>query len=255
MTEAVSISRAIAQKSGQRIDGNQEFIGQGLSNIAGAFTSSYPSSGSFNRSGVNYEAGARTPLAAVMAALLLVGILFAVAPLAAYLPHTVMAALLFVVAFGLIDFAEMRRIARTSRGDLVVLIVTFTATLTIALEVAIFVGMIASLFFYLNRTTHPSLTRVTPDPGTPQRRFVVEGPGSRRCPQLDILRVDGSLFFGAVEHVRDEIEAARRTRPRGHARPPRGQRHQLHRHRGLRMPGADSAICARNRRRAAACAT
>ena len=65
LTEAVSIARSVAVKSGQRIDGNQEFIGQGLSNIAGAFTSAYPSSGSFNRSGINYEAGARTPLAAV----------------------------------------------------------------------------------------------------------------------------------------------------------------------------------------------
>ncbi len=213
LTEAVSIARAIAQKSGQRIDGNQEFIGQGLSNLAGAFTSSYPSSGSFNRSGVNYEAGAHTPLAAVAAAILLMGILFAVAPLAAFLPHAVMAGLLFVVAWGLIDFAEMRRVARTSRGDLVVLVVTFVATLTIALEVAIFVGMLASLLFYLNRTTHPSLTRVGPDARTPQRRFIPEQDGTRRCPQLDILRVDGSLFFGAVEHVRDEIEQARRERP------------------------------------------
>ena len=64
-TEAVSIARAVARQAGQRIDGNQEFIGQGLSNIVGAFCSAYPSSGSFNRSGVNYEAGARTPLAAV----------------------------------------------------------------------------------------------------------------------------------------------------------------------------------------------
>lgn len=213
LTEAVSIARAIAQKSRQRIDGNQEFIGQGLSNIAGAFFSAYPSSGSFNRSGVNYEAGARTPLAAVAAALFLVVILFAVAPLAAYLPHAVMAALLFVVAWGLIDFDEMRRVARTSRGDLIVLVVTFVATLTIALEVAIFVGMLASLFFYLNRTTHPSLTPVAPDPDTAQRRFVTDDDPTRRCPQLDIRRVDGSLFFGAVEHVRDEIEAARRARP------------------------------------------
>ena len=213
LTEAVSIARAIALKSGQRIDGSQEFIGQGLSNIAGAFTSSYPSSGSFNRSAVNYEAGARTPMASVLSALLLIAILFVVAPLAAYLPLAVMAALLFVVAWGLIDFAEMRRIARTSRGDFVVFAVTFVATLTIALEVAIFVGVLASLLVYLNRTTHPSLTRVVPDARTPQRRFAPHGDSARLCPQLDILRIDGSLFFGAVEHVRDELEAARRERP------------------------------------------
>ena len=213
LTEAVAIARALAVKSGQRIDGNQEFIGQGLSNIAGAFTSAYPSSGSFNRSGVNYEAGAKTPLAAVFSALILLVVLFAVAPLAAYLPLAVMAALLFVVAWGLIDFAEMRRVARTNRGDLAVLLVTFVSTLTIQLEFAIFVGVTASLLVYLNRTTHPALTPVLPDRHSPQRRFAPAGADAKPCPQLDVLRIDGSLFFGAVEHVQDELEAARKQRP------------------------------------------
>ena len=86
LTEAVSISRAIALRSEQRVDGNQEFIGQGLSNIVGSFFSAYASSGSFNRSGLNYEAGAKTPLASVFAALMLIVILLLVAPLARYLP-------------------------------------------------------------------------------------------------------------------------------------------------------------------------
>ena len=172
LTEAVSIARAVAIKSGQRIDGNQEFIGQGLSNIVGAFSSACPSSGSFNRSGINYEAGARTPLAAVFSAVLLVAVLLAVAPLAAYLPLAVMAGLLFVVAWGLIDFAAMRRIVRASRGDALVLAVTFVSTLAIQLEFAIFVGVLASLLVYLNRTTHPHLTPIVPDRTSPQRRSV-----------------------------------------------------------------------------------
>jgi SulP family sulfate permease len=211
LTEAVSIARAIAVKSGQRIDGNQEFIGQGLSNIAGAFFSAYPSSGSFNRSGLNYEAGARTPLGAVLSACILAGVLLIVAPLAAWLPFAVMAALLFVVAYGLIDVPEMRRILRANRADAIVLVVTFIATLTLQLEFAIFVGVLASLLAYLNRTTHPRVMRLAPDPR--QRRFVPASAATPPCPQVDILRIDGSLFFGAVEHVRDEIEAARRDRP------------------------------------------
>jgi len=91
--------------------------------------------------------------------------------------------------------------------------VTFVATLTVQLEFAIFIGVLASLLVYLSRTTHPSLTRVAPDARTPQRRFAPLTLHARTCPQLDILRVDGSLFFGAVEHVRDELEAARRERP------------------------------------------
>jgi len=213
LTEAVSIARSVAVKSGQRIDGNQEFIGQGLSNIVGAFSSACPSSGSFNRSGVNYESGAQTPLAAVFAAALLFVVLLAVAPLAAYLPLAVMAGLLFVVARNLIDVAEMRRIFRTSRGDALVLAVTFLSTLALQLEFAIFVGVLASLLVYLQRTTHPHLTPVTPDSASPQRRFVpaeaARAAGPVDCPQLALLRVDGSLFFGAVEHVRDELHAAR----------------------------------------------
>jgi SulP family sulfate permease len=217
LTEAVSIARAVGIKSGQRIDGNQEFVGQGLSNIAGAFSSAYPSSGSFNRSGVNYEAGARTPLAAVFSAVLLLIVLVAVAPFAAYLPLAVMAALLFVVAWGLVDIAEMRRIVRASRGEALVLALTFLATLAIQLEFAIFVGVLASLLVYLNRTTHPELTPVAPDRSAPQRRFVpvedARNLGPAECPQLAMLRVDGSLFFGAAEHVRDEIDAARSAHP------------------------------------------
>ena len=213
LTEAISSARAVALKSGQRIDANQEFIGQGLANIAGAFTSSYPTSGSFNRTGANFAAGARTPLATVFSAFVLLLILVFVKPLAAYLPVAAMAAVLFIVAWGLIDFAVMRQILRTSHGEAFTLIVTFFATLTIRLEVAILVGVLVSLFVYLNRTTHPRLTRVLPDSDAAGRRFTTVRANVPLCPQLDILRVDGSLFFGAVEHIRDELEAARAARP------------------------------------------
>ncbi|MCC6380710.1 MAG: SulP family inorganic anion transporter [Burkholderiales bacterium] len=213
LTEAVSIARAMALKTGQRIDGSQEFIGQGLSNLAGAFFSAYPSSGSFNRSGLNLQAGAQTPMAAVASAIALVLVVVVVAPLARFLPYAVMAALLFIVAFGLFDLAEMRRIVRTSRSETLVLAVTFVATLATPLEYAILFGVMASLLVYLNRTTQPNVTPVLPDPSTPLRRFDAAPDPARRCPQLEILRLDGSLFFGAIEHVRDEIETARAARP------------------------------------------
>jgi SulP family sulfate permease len=212
LSEAISSARAVALKSGQRIDGNQEFIGQGLANIVGAFTSSYPTSGSFNRTGANYEAGARTPLACVFSAILLLVILLLVRPLAGYLPVASMAAVLFIIAWGLIDVRAMRRVWRTSRADALTLAVTFIATLTIRLEVAILVGVLVSLLIYLNWATHPQVLRVAPDPAA-QRRFRQTHPDSPLCPQLDILRIDGALFFGSVEHIRDEIDAARAARP------------------------------------------
>ena len=212
LSEAISSARAIARKSGQRIDGNQEFIGQGLANIVGAFTSSHPTSGSFNRTAANYEVGARTPLASVFAALLLLVILLLIRPLASFLPVASMAAVLFIVAWGLIDVPALRRVWRTSRADALTLAVTFIATLTIRLEVAILVGVLVSLLIYLSRATHPQVLRVVPDPEA-QRRFRRVRPDSLLCPQLDILRIDGELFFGSVDHIRDEIEAARAERP------------------------------------------
>lgn len=215
LTEAVASARAVATRSGQRIDGNQEFIGQGLANIAGAFSSSYPTSGSFNRTGANYEAGAKTPMAALFSAGFLLLVLLVVAPLASYLPLAVMAALLFIVAWGLIDLNRIRETVRIGRSEALVLVVTFLATLFVQLDFAILVGVLCSLFAYLNRTTHPAIHAVAPDPASAQRRFVpVAASGSpgrlAECPQLALLRVDGSLFFGAVDHVKDELEAMRR---------------------------------------------
>ena len=216
LTEATASARAVAARSGQRIDGNQEFIGQGLANIAGAFSSSYPTSGSFNRTGANYEAGARTPLAAVFSAGFLLLVLLLVAPLAAYLPLAVMAALLFIVAWGLIDLRRIREIVRVGRSEALVLAVTFLATLFVQLDFAILVGVLCSLFAYLNRTTHPAILVVAPDPASPQRHFIpviASGSPGRlpECPQLALLRVDGSLFFGAVDHVKDELEEMRQS--------------------------------------------
>jgi SulP family sulfate permease len=200
LTEAVSIARSIAVRSEQRIDGNQEFIGQGLSNLAGAFFSGYASSGSFNRSGLNYEAGARTPLAAAFSAPFLVAILFAVAPLAAYLPIPAMAAILFLVAWGLIDFHHIGQILKTSRSETAVLAVTFAATLLLDLEYAIYGGVIVSLMLYLNRTSRPMVLDVKPDLSGGSYHFSPYT-GLPDCPQLKMLRVNGSLFFGAVPHV------------------------------------------------------
>ena len=214
LTEAVSSARAVAARSGERIDGNQEFIGQGLANIAGAFTSSYPTSGSFNRSGANFEAGARTPLAAIFSAGFLLLILLFVSPLAAYLPLATMAALLFLVAWGLIDLAHIRATVRASRSETLVLVVTFLATLSLQLEFAVLVGVLCSLLVYLNRTTHPAIHTVAPDPASPQRRFVpVTANAVVECPQLSLVRIDGSLFFGAVEHVHAALRRVRAAAP------------------------------------------
>ena len=202
LTEAVSIGRSLAMRSGQRIDGSQEFIGQGLSNIAGSFFSGYVATGSFNRSGLNYQAGAKTPLAAVFAGLLLMGIVVLVAPLAAWLPNAAMAGILFLVAWGLIDFKEIQHILKSSRRETAIMSVTFFGALFLDLELAIFMGVILSLVLYLERVSKPRIVIRAPDPRLPKRAFSSD-PSLPQCPQLCFLRIDGSLFFDSVDHVEE----------------------------------------------------
>jgi SulP family sulfate permease len=204
LTEAVSISRAIATRSEQRIDGNQEFVGQGLSNLVGSFFSAYASSGSFNRSGVNYEAGARTPLATVFASVFLVIILLLVAPLAAYLPTAAMAGILFLVAWGLIDFHHIQSIWHTSKPEAAILWVTLIGTL-INLEEGIFLGVTLSLIMYLYRTSRPELSAVVPV-GEVGNLYFEDAKGRSECPQIRFVRLHGSLYFGAVDHIQRALQ-------------------------------------------------
>jgi SulP family sulfate permease len=208
LTEAVAIARSIAVKSGQRIDNNQEFIGQGLSNIAGSFFSAYTSSGSFNRSGVNFASGARTPLAAALSALFLLLIVLLAAPLAAYLPVPAMAGILFIVAWGLIDFGQLGDILRRHPRERAVLVLTFIGTL-VDLEKGLFLGIVSSLVLYLYRTSQPAIEERAPlrsELGNPRRKFVAVGTQAPACPQVAMLRLRGSIYFGAVDHVRQQLQ-------------------------------------------------
>ena len=209
LTQTMSITRSLALKSGQRIDANQECLGQGLANIAAGFFSGYLGSASFNRSGLNYEAGARTPLAAVFSAVVLLALVWGVGPLIAFLPLASMAAILFMVAFGLIDFDAIRKILRASRADGFVMVATFASTLVMNLESAILVGVTFSLVAYLNRTSRPQMTSVVPDPLHAMRRFAPAAKGLEECPQFKILSVEGSIYFGAVDHVESHFDTLR----------------------------------------------
>lgn len=204
LIEALSIGRSIAAKSHQPIDGNQEFVGQGLSNIIGSFFSSYAGSGSFTRSGINYQAGAITPLSAVFSALFLALLLLLVAPLTAYLPIAAMGGIILLVAYYLIDMHHIRTILRTSKEESAVMLTTFLATLFLDLEFAIYIGVLLSLVLYLNRTAHPRITNLAPNTSTD-----VAGPplieSVNECSYLKVIRIDGPLFFGAVNHVSEYL--------------------------------------------------
>ena len=214
LLEAVSIGRAFSIRRHERFDSSQEMIGQGLSNMVGGFFQAYAGSGSFTRSGVNHESGARTPVSAICSSVFLALILLFVAPLVAYVPTPAMAGLILYVAYKLINFAEFHHVFETSRSETVILIATFLAGVAIELDFAIYVGVIASLSVFLNRSAHPALRISTP---------VVSRSGRRKfrnadlhnlpeCPQILSVRLDGPLYFGSVEHVEREFRRIERTR-------------------------------------------
>ena len=244
LTEAASIGRALAARGGYRINGNQEFIGQGLSNIAGSFFSGYVATGSFNRSGVNYEAGARTPLAAVFAGLFLMFIVLLVAPLAGYLPKAAMAGVLFLVAWGLIDFKAIAHLLHASKRETAVFLVTSLSAMFLELESAIFAGVLLSLVLYLERTSKPRVVTLAPDPRLPKRALSSDH-DVVQCPQVRIIRIDGSLFFGSVNHVEQVFDRIRAQDP--------GQKHMAIVASGINfvdLQGGEALVQEAQRRRA-----
>ena len=202
LIEAVAIGRSIAIHSHQRIDANQEFIGQGLSNTIASFFSSYAGSGSFTRSGVNYQTGAKTPMAAIFAAVFLMVVLLLFAKYAAYLPKAAMGGIILLVGFNLIDFHHIKKIFYSSRREIIVLATTLFGTLFFDLEVALFSGIILSLFFYLEKTAKPNIAEMGI---SKNRTFInlIRDSSIKECPQLKIIRIDGSIYFGAIEVLSD----------------------------------------------------
>ena len=210
--QSISIAKAVSARSGQAIDANREFRGQGLSNIVGGFFSSYVSCGSLNRSMPNLEAGARTPLAAVFASLWLLLLIAFTSPLLALIPLPAIAALLLVIAWSLFDIPGWRRLWAHSRQDFTIALVTGLATMTIRIEMAILLGTILSLVTYLYRTSRPFMRVMGFDSVEHERPFVVRADAVAplpECPQLKMIRMEGEVYFGAVPHVADQLRELR----------------------------------------------
>jgi SulP family sulfate permease len=200
LVEAVSISKSIALQSHQNLNSNQEFISQGLSNFISSFFSCYASSGSFTRSNINYQVGAKTPFSGIVSGIGLLIVLLLFAKYAAFLPKAVMGGIIMLVGYNLIDFQQIRKIIKSSKREILILAVTFFGTLFLALETALFTGILISLFFYLEKTSKPNIAIFGKNK---ENKFIniIRDDSTRECPQLKMIRIDGSIYFGAVEVI------------------------------------------------------
>lgn len=211
--EAISIAKAIAAKTKDKIDPNQELIGQGLANIVGAMTQAFPVSGSFSRSAVNMNAGAKTGLSSVFTGLFVLLTLLLLTPLLYHLPQAVLAAVIIMAVIGLINFGAIKHAWHANRHDGIAAVVTFAATLGFAphLDKGILVGAGLALGLYLYRTMSPRVAILGRyHDGTLRDAHVNDLPPSE---VVTAVRFDGSLYFANVAYFEDAILEAVATNP------------------------------------------
>jgi SulP family sulfate permease len=203
--EAISIAKAIAAKTKDKIDPNQELIGQGLSNIVGAMTQAFPVSGSFSRSAVNINAGAKTGMSSVITAVFVLLTLLFLTPLLYHLPQAVLAAVIIMAVIGLINFAAIKHAWQANKHDGIASIVTFIATLAAAphLDKGIMVGAGLAIILYLYRTMSPRVAILGRyHDGTLRDVKVNNLPESK---VVVAVRFDGRLYFANVSYFEDAI--------------------------------------------------
>ncbi|MBW2562936.1 MAG: STAS domain-containing protein [Deltaproteobacteria bacterium] len=210
--EAISVARAMAAKTGQRIDPNQELIGQGLANICGAIGKSYPGAGSFSRSAVNLQAGAVSGLSNVFASLAVVATLLFFTPLLYHLPQAVLAAIIMMAVTGLINIRGFVHIWKAQWYDGVICVITFVCTLGFAphLDKGIFIGVVLSLMVFLYKSMHPKVVDLSL--GLDMALHDSVSFGLKECRYIDVVRFDGPLFFANASYLEDQIRHRRRTK-------------------------------------------
>jgi MFS superfamily sulfate permease-like transporter len=203
--EAISIAKAMAAKTGQRLDPNQELIGQGLANILGCMGKSYPVSGSFSRSAVNLQAGARTGLSSVVTSLMVVIVLLFFTPLLYYLPQAVLASVIMMAVVGLINVSGFIHAWKAQWYDGAISIITFVSTLAFAphLDKGIMVGVVLSLGMFLYKSMRPRVASLSMHEDCALRD--AKHYNLRECEHVAVVRFDGPLFFANASFLEDQI--------------------------------------------------
>jgi MFS superfamily sulfate permease-like transporter len=211
--EAISIAKAMAAKTGQRLDPNQELIGQGLANIIGAFGKSYPVSGSFSRSAVNLQAGAVTGFSSVVTSLTVVITLLFFTPLLYHLPQAVLAAVIMMAVIGLINVSGFIHAWKAQWYDGAISIFTFLCTLAFAphLDKGIMIGVALSLGVFLYKSMRPKVAKLAMDKDSSLQ--CVDTSVLDECKYIATIRFDGPLFFANASYLEDQVTEIMRSMP------------------------------------------
>ena len=210
--EAISIAKAMAGKTGQRLDPNQELVGQGLANIFGALGKSYPTSGSFSRSAVNLQAGAVTGLSSVFTSLTVVIVLLFFTPLLYNLPQSVLAAVIMMAVIGLVNVSGFVHAWHAKWYDGAISIISFVATLAFAphLDKGIMIGVVLSLLVFLYKSMRPTVVSLAR--AADQALRCVTTHGLKECAHIAMVRFDGPLFFANSSYLEDKMMEIMRTK-------------------------------------------
>jgi len=199
LMQSAVIARSMSAKTGQAVDMNQEIIGQGLANVVGSYLSCFVSCGSFNRSAANYDAGAKTPLASLVSAVALAVLIWFAADLIALMPISVMAGLLMLVGWGLVDRKEIRQLVNV-RAEFMIFIACFFSAVVLGLDYGVVVGVLLSVGVYLANVSRPVFRRLGREAA---RAYLPPALGD----DITVLRVSGNLFFGSVQSTDAQLRA------------------------------------------------
>lgn len=197
------MAKTLAARSGHRVDANQDMLSLGMANLACAYLSGMPASGSLTRSALNHDSGARTALASMMSGLLCLLAALVLGPAVGFIPKPALAALVMCVAVSLLNRRNIRIALFATRSDGIVFLITLIATLLLPLHVAIFTGVGVSVILFLRKASRPTLIEYE---FNPDGQLAEARKGSRQSVAISIVHVEGELFFGAAELFRTQIQ-------------------------------------------------
>ncbi|PON75325.1 SLC26A/SulP transporter [Parasponia andersonii] len=203
--ESVGIAKALAAKNGYELDSNQELFGLGVANIFGSFFLAYPSTGSFSRSAVNHESGAKTGLAGVVTGIIMGCALMFLTPLFEYIPQCALAAIVISAVMGLVDYEEAIFLWRVDKKDFLLWTITSTTTLFLGIEIGVLVGVGVSLAFVIHESANPHIAVLGRLPGTTVYRNIQQYPEAYTYNGIVIVRIDAPIYFANISYIKDRL--------------------------------------------------